>query len=92
MTAEHLEVETSDRGFDATAPIPSEYGGAVRVGESSNAEYAGIWLWADEAMVGRPPAKVTINLTAENAWKLADQLRYLVEHHYQGDARPEEAK
>jgi hypothetical protein len=28
-------------------------------------------------------------MTTEEAWMLADQLRHLVVHHYQGDGRPE---
>lgn len=31
----------------------------------------------------------TVHMTAENAWRLADQLRALVRNHYQGDATPE---
>lgn len=83
--SEHLTVETSDRGFDALPPIPSEYGGDVRAYESSAASGPHIWL----AATAKNGGLVRIHLTAENAWRLAEQLRYLVEHHYQGDARPD---
>ncbi len=85
-----MEHTTTARGFDHMEPIPSEYGGNVRVSESSNAGYAGIWLWAEEAMQGKPATKAAINLTAENAWLLGRQLLWLVVNHYQGDARPSE--
>lgn len=91
---EHLNVTTSDRGFDFLPPIPSEYGGEVSVSESSAADGPHIWLRAKAPVdLNRPDGEqheVPIHLTAENAWRLAEQLRYLVEHHYQGDARPEE--
>lgn len=84
-----MNVETSARGFDHMAAVPSEYGGEVRVSESSNAGYAGIWLRAEEAMYGKKPTTAAMNLTAENAWLLGRQLLWLVVNHYQGDARPE---
>ncbi len=90
---DHLNVTTSDRGFDSMDPIPSEYGGEVRVYESSAAFVPHIWLRATAPVnlnePNGPSHEVPIHLTAENAWRLADQLRYLVENHYQGDARPD---
>lgn len=87
---DHLTVTTSDRGFDRLPPIPSAYGGEVRVYESSAAMGPHIWLAAaDPANPNGNRELFTVHLTAENAWKLADQLRHLVEHHYQGDARPD---
>ena len=67
--------------------IPSEYGGVVRVYESSLATQPAIWLratapknlndhdgdWED----------IPIHLTVENARKLADQLNWLCNNHYQ---------
>lgn len=89
---EHLNVTTSDRGFDSLPPIPSEYGGEVSVYESSAAIGPHVWLRAKAPVDLNNPGgewrEVPIHLTAENAWRLAEQLRYLVEHHYQGDARP----
>lgn len=92
MTA-HLEVTKSDRGFSRLPSIPSAYpGGHVEVFESSAASGPHIWLNATAPRNLNEPEgpKFTapIHLTAEDAWKLADQLRHLVEHHYQGDARP----
>ncbi len=80
---------TSPRGFDFMEPVPSEYGGNVSVSESSNAEYAGVWLRAEEDMGTKPPVTAAINLTAENAWLLGRQLLWLVVNHYQGDSRPD---
>lgn len=85
-----MQITTTDRGFDHMQPVPSEYGGEVRVSESSNAEYPGVWLRTVEAMPGKPDIETAINLTADNAWLLGRQLLWLVVNHYQGDARPEE--
>lgn len=85
-----LKSTTTARGFDHMESVPSEYGGNVRVSESSNASYAGVWVWAEEAMHGKPAAKTAINLTAPNAWLLGRHLLWLTVNHYQGDARPEE--
>ena len=71
-------------------PIPSEYGGEVTVFESSAASGPHIWLKAREAMRGEPERTVALHLTAENAWRLAEQLQMLVRDHYQGDATPEQ--
>lgn len=89
---DHLTVTTSPRGFDHLPTIPSEYGGYASVYESSAADGPHIWLKAVETMHGRPEESATMHLTAENAWKLADQLRLLVREHYQGDATPEWAQ
>lgn len=86
---DHLNATTSDRGFDAYPPIPSEYGGEVRVYESSAASGPHIWLRATEAMHGKPVVDTAVLLTAENAWRLSKQLRALVRDHFQGDATPE---
>ncbi len=85
-----MEHTTTERGFDHMTPIPSEYGGNVHVGESSNAEYAGVWVWAEEEMPGQPTAKTSINLTAGNAWLLGRQMLWLAVNHCQGDCRPDE--
>lgn len=95
-TPAHLEPTVTDRGFTHLPPIPGDYGGFTQVYESSAAERPKVWLWvvAATSQNGCPvhPAGCSIHLTAENAWKLADQLRHLVENHYQGDAHPEWAK
>lgn len=82
-------------------PILGNYGGDVMVWESSAADEPKLWIkvrepndlnawcWGDES-AGTHDAG--LHLTAEDAWKLADQLRCMVENHYQGDARPKWAK
>lgn len=92
----HLNATTSGRGFDFFADIPSEYGGHVSVSESSAADGPHIWLRA-EAPVNLndpdgPTVKAPLHLTAENAWRLSEQLQKLVREHYQGDAVPEWAR
>lgn len=89
-TPEHLHVTRTDRGFVHLPPIAVRWGGmarggAVRAYESSAASGPHLWL----QVVDDNGTKVTVQLAAEDAWRLADQLRWLVEHHCQGDARPE---
>jgi len=86
--ADHLvNVATSDRGFVRLPPIPSEYGGNVRVYESSAAMGPHIWLTATApANLNEPdgPAvQAPIHLTLDNARKLAEQIQFLVANHYQ---------
>lgn len=85
--SEHLEVTTTDRGFKHLPPIPSGYGGQVVVYESSAATGPHVWLKAEAPVDLNEPAgpthEVPIHLTVENALRLADQLRYLAENHYQ---------
>jgi hypothetical protein len=91
---EHLTPTTTDRGFDHLPPIPNEYGGAVRVYESSNASSPHIRLNATAPVdlndPDGPTLEAALHLTAENAWRLAEQLMTLVANHYQGDARPDQ--
>lgn len=72
--------------------LPNNYGqpNDIRVSESSNADYAGIWLRVrgmgdEEGHV----VDATANLTAETAWRLAEQLAIAVATHYHGDQRPD---
>lgn len=81
---EHLDVTKSDRGFNFMPPIAGGYGGAVKVYESSGATAPHIWLQATNP----EGQEVHLHLAAEDAWHLAEQISHLVEHHYQGDARP----
>ncbi len=93
----HLVPTASQRGFDRLPPVPGNYGGEAIVYESSAAEEPKLWLnvtepndlnaWGSGDESGGTH-DATLHLTAEDAWKLADQLRYLVENHYHGDARP----
>lgn len=91
---EHVEATTTDRGFDHMPPIPSSYGGEVRAYESSNASGPHIWLNATVPVnlnqPNGPTLEASLHLTAENAWRLAEQLMVLVRDHYQGDDRPEQ--
>lgn len=87
-TPEHLEATTTDRGFDHLPSIRSEYGGEVRVYESSAASGPHVWLTAtspvDMNRPDGPMVEARMHLTAENAWNLAEQLQHLVKNHYQG--------
>lgn len=59
----------------------------MRVYESSAAMGPHIWLsMAVPEWMSRSAGDPAVHLTVEDALKLADQLRYLVEHHYQGIA------
>lgn len=86
---EHLRPEVTDRGFGHLPPLPNEYGGPedICVRESSNAEYAGIWLDVTAMDTEGKPVQVTANITAEVAWQLAEQLAFTVATHYHGDQR-----
>lgn len=90
---DHLAPTTTDRGFDHMPAIPSQYGGHVMVYESSAAMSPHVWLRllypADLNRPEGPKLDGVAHLTAEDAWRLADQLRALVRNHYQGDAMPE---
>lgn len=92
MSVNHLTKTTSGRGLDSLPSIPSEYGGEVTVYESSAASGPHIWLKAEAPVNLNEPNGAThtaaMHLTAENAWKLAEQLMHLVRNHYQGDASP----
>lgn len=83
----HLEVTTTDRGFQHLPPIPSSYGGEVAVYESSAASGPHLWLKAtapvDLNEPDGPTHSVPAHLTIEDAEHLADQLHYLITNHYQ---------
>ncbi len=89
-TPAHLTPEPSgDRGFKRLPPITDSYRStSVRVYESSAAEDPRLWL-----TVTPPDAttEVFAHLTADDAWRLKEQIEWLLEHHYQGDARPPSA-
>jgi hypothetical protein len=83
----HLAATRSDRGFLSMPPLADAFGpDALRILEASTADAAHIWL-----RVERPPEpdqSAVVMLTAEQAWQLKEQIEWLLEHHYQGDARP----
>lgn len=86
-TPEHLQVETSDRGFKRLPSIPSEYGGALHVYESSAASGPHVWLVAsapaDANRPDGPRVDAFMHLTAVNAQRLSEQLAFLVRNHSQ---------
>lgn len=66
-------------------------GGDVRVFESSNADSPHIWLVVRETGHSRldgEEVEACIQLPAEQAWQLKEQIEFLIRNHYQGDARP----
>jgi hypothetical protein len=84
--AEHLTPTVSERGFTRLPPIVGAYGGTVRVYESSAAIGPHIWLAVNEdasSRVDQMAAEAHSHLTVEAAGQLADQLRWLIDHHYQ---------
>lgn len=87
---EHLRVAKTARGFGHLPALPNQYGEPedILVHESSNAEYAGIWLNVKGMGEEGERVEATANLTAETAWRLAEQLALLVATHYHGDQRP----
>lgn len=80
------------RGFQHHEPIPSEYGGEVRVYESSAASGPHIWLTATAPENLNDPegneVKAPLHLTLANATRLRDQLTQLIENHYQVSNTP----
>lgn len=83
----HLTPVITDRGFAHLPEIVSDYGGSVRVYESSAAEHPAIWLTV-EGKPGLVPSAETVSvpmhLSVEAATQLAEQIQHLVSHHYQG--------
>lgn len=94
MSNPYLEVTKTDRGFKHMPALPSRYGGTIRTYESSSAEVPSIWVTiecpVDLNDPTGPTKEAVAHLEVDAAWLLAEQLRYLVEHHYQGDFRPTE--
>lgn len=88
LTPYHLQPEMNNRGFAAMPSINGEHGGEVDAHESSAASGPHLWL----SILDSSNTTAMVHLTAENAWRLADQLRTLVRNHYQGDATPEWAE
>ena len=89
--SEHLEAETTSRGFMHLPQIPSEYGGGITVSESSAAMGPHIWVRMECPVDLNNPQGETkeavAHLTLENARKLMEQLAYLDENHYQRQFR-----
>ena len=87
LSGEDATPSFSDRGFAHFNPVPSEYGGDVRVSESSAASGPHLWLRivspVDLNDRYGPQQESVAHLTLENATTLRDQLTYLINHHYQ---------
>lgn len=83
-----------DRGFKWMPALPSAYNGdtgTVRLVESSLTEgpHVAVYLKREAGSgAGLPEVDEMIPLGADNAWRLSEQIGWLLEHHYQGDARP----
>lgn len=93
----HLTPITSPRGFDRLPELHgTDPGDSIEVSESSAAFTPHIWLGvkamhtpmdAHGNILGPAvPVEANVHLTAETARQLAEQLLYLIEHHYQGTA------
>lgn len=83
-TPEHLKPIPSSRGFAVMPALRSpDLDDVITAYESSNADGPHVWVSIDPRD-GIPRCE----LTAEDAWKFAEQLMTLVRNHYQGDARP----
>lgn len=82
-----MEPTITDRGFKHFDPIPSTYGGEVRVYESSAASHPHIWLDVkcpvDLNRPSGPSKEAVAHLRIEDAEILRDQLTHLIDHHYQ---------
>ena len=85
---ERLRFTTSSRGFDFMPAVKSRHEGAqVQVSESSSASTPSLWLRAQApANLNVPEGDVVqapVHLTVDNAWRLAEQIVFLVKNHYQ---------
>lgn len=92
-TPEHLRAHRSGRGLAYMPTILGGYGAEVAVYESSADSGPYLWLMVtvpeDSKRPEGPKLDTMVHLPAEAAWQIAGQIRHLVEHHYQGDARPD---
>lgn len=91
-----MDVEYSQRGFKRMKPVPSNYGGEVRVYESSNASGPHIWLAvecpANLNEPNGPTVEAHAHITIEDAKVLAEQLAWLADNHYQVEWDREDAQ
>lgn len=95
---EHLRALAGPRGLSAMPAIRIGAVESVEASESSAALDPGVWLrqrvevtpMAPDGAITGPTELVetALHLSAEEAWRLAEQLMALVRGHYQGDARP----
>ncbi|MGE5827592.1 MAG: hypothetical protein ACM30G_04410 [Micromonosporaceae bacterium] len=89
---DHLSYTKTDRGFKHLPAIPGTHGerpaGRVRVYESSAASDRYVWLSVEQPADRNHPengqvVEATIHMRLEDAVKLAEQIGWLAEHHYQ---------
>lgn len=82
-----MGVTTSGRGFQQGDEIPSQYGGYIKVYESSAASSPHVWARiecpADLNDPQGPTVEAVAHLTLENAKELRDQLSRIIGNHYQ---------
>jgi hypothetical protein len=76
-TPDHLTPTVTDRGFTHLPPIHGTYNDWILAYESSAADGPHIWVSVN-------PDGPAVHLPAENAIKLAEQLLFLAQNHYQG--------
>lgn len=87
-----MTISYNERGFVATDPIASSYGGTIRVQESSSAEHARVWIfcksptdlnqWAqygDEGVADWQDA--CAHLSLEDAERFANNILEVVRNH-----------
>lgn len=77
----------TDRGFKHMNPIPSDFGGFIRIYESSADKGPYVWVNIECPVSFNDPSgptkEGTVHLHIENARVLAEQLMFLVNNHYQ---------
>ena len=84
---EHLRPARSDRGFARLPVITGTYPGIIQTYESSGASRPQVWVKVTQPTdLNKPEGPwhdATVHLTVEAATQFAEQLLFLVEHHYQ---------
>jgi len=83
---DHLKVRESDHGLVSMPVIGSEFEKAC-VAESPNLDHPALWLRVEDYTAGQQ-SMATIELDADRAWQLAEQIMTMVANHFHGDARP----
>ena len=90
---EHLTPTYTTQGYKWLPMINGLYGDAVQVYESSLASQPALWLriaGASQDTGRRNHMQLwrQVHLSADAAVELAQQLLWMVEHHYQNDEQP----
>ena len=83
----HLVHKLSPRGFKHMPRLDGTYGERVTAYESSAADGPHVWINVytkkDPGMAHSAAIQAAAHMTVDEAWKLAEQLMYLVNEHYQ---------